>query len=273
MKIPGVAAKAARKQMFPARVKRRRGTVNREKAISAVALIAAVFGPVAVAAALIPAQSAIGNTNVALILVAVVVAVASAGRRFAAIAAALSAAVWFDFFHTRPHYSFTIDAHGDVVTAGVLLVVGLIVGELAVRGRRHREAAVDSSTDIARIHAIAELAASGEEPEFVIMAVATELTQILALRDCRYEPYSAVDRPSARIERNGEVTLGRFRWGVDSMGLPTKQVELLVEGQGRHLGRFVLTPTPGQPIPFDKRLVAIALADQVGAALATPQSV
>ena len=235
--------------------------------------MAAIGAPLAVAAALIPLRSQIDNTNVALVLVVVVVAVATLGRRFAAVVAALSAAAWFDFFHTQPHYSFTIKAHDDVVTACVLLVVGIVVGELAVRSRRHKAAAVEGSTDIARIHAIAELAASGEEPEFVIMAVASELTQILALRDCRYEPYSPVDKPSARIERNGEVTLGQFRWGVDTMGLPTKHVELLVEGQGRHVGRFVLTPTPGEPIPFDKRLVAIALADQVGAALATPQSV
>lgn len=268
-----MAAKSAQKRVFTMAARRTTSRVSREHRISSVALIAGVTGPLAAAAALIPAQSAIGNTNVALVLVAVVVAVAVVGRRGAAIVSALSAAAWFDFFHTKPHYSFTISAHGDVVTAGVLLVVGLTVGELAVRSRRHREAAVDSSADIGRIHAIAELAASGEEPEFVTMAVASELTQILALRDCRYEPYSPVDRPSARIERNGEVTLGQFRWGVDTMGLPTKHVELLVDAQGRHLGRFILTPTPGQPIPFDKRLVAIALADQVGAAMVTPQSV
>lgn len=249
------------------------GTVTRDQRITAAALVAAIGAPLAAAAALIPVQSEIGNTNVALVLVAVVVAVATLGRRFAAAVAALSAAAWFDFFHTRPHYSFTINAHDDIVTACVLLVVGLVVGELAVRSRRHRAAAVEGSTDIARIHAVAELAASGEDPDFVIMAVASELTQILALRDCRYELYSPVDKPSARLERNGEVTLGQFRWGVDTMGLPTKQVELLVEARGRHLGRFILTPTPGEPIPFDKRLVAIALADQVGAALATPQSV
>jgi hypothetical protein len=239
-------------------------TVSHDQRITAAALTAAIVAPIAAAAALIPVRSQIGNTNIALVLVVVVVAVATLGRRFAAAVAALSAAAWFDFFHTQPHYSFTINAHDDVVTAGVLLVVGLLVGELAARSRRHRVAAVDGRTDIARIHAIAELAASGEESDFVIMAVAGELTQILALRDCRYEPYSPVDKPSARLERNGEVTLGQFRWGVDTMGLPTKQVELLVEARGRHLGRFILTPTPGEPIPFDKRLVAIALADQWG---------
>jgi K+-sensing histidine kinase KdpD len=245
------------------------GTVTREQRTTWLALIAAVAGPVGAAAVLIPLRTQIGNTNIALVLVVVVVAVATLGRRFAAAVAAISAAAWFDFFHTLPHYSFSIRAHDDVVTAGLLLVVGLAVGELAVRSRRHRSAAVDGSTDIGRIHAIAELAASGEEPDFVILAVAGELLQILSLRDCRFDLYAPGDKPIARIERNGEVTVGQLRWGVDTMGLPTKQVELLIEGGGRPLGRFVLSPTPGKPIPFDKRLVAIALADQAGAALAT----
>ena len=247
--------------------------MTREQGITWGALAAAIAAPAAVAAALIPVRSDIGNTNVALVLVAVVVAIATLGRRLSAAVAALSAAAWFDFFHTRPRYSFTINAHDDLVTAAVLLVVGLIVGELAVRRRRHRAAAEDGRTDIARIHAIAELAASGEEPDFVIVAVAGELRDILSLRDCQYETDTFSDRPVARIERNGEVSLGQLLWGVDSMGLPTNRVELLVESGGRPLGRFILTPTPGKPIPFDKRLVAIALSDQVGAALATRQSV
>jgi hypothetical protein len=243
--------------------------VTRDQRTTWLALAAAVAGPVAASAALIPARGHTDNTNIALVLVVVVVAVATLGRRFAAAVAAISAAAWFDFFHTQPHYAFTIRANEDVVTVGLLLVVGLIVGELAVRSRRHRAAAVDGSTDIGRIHAIAELAASGEEPDFVILAVAGELREILSLRDCRFDPYTPTDKPIARIERNGEVTVGQLRWGVSTMGLPTKQVELLVEGGGRPLGRFVLSPTPGTPIPFDKRLVAIALADQAGAALAT----
>ncbi len=34
------------------------------------------------------------------------------------------------------------------------------------------------------------------------------------------------------------------------------------------LGHFVLTPTPGTPVPHQQLLVAVAIADQVGAALA-----
>jgi hypothetical protein len=52
------------------------------------------------------------------------------------------------------------------------------------------------------------------------------------------------------------------------MGLPSKEVTLVVEGQGRPFGRIVLVPTPGIPVSIDKLTVAVALADQVGAALA-----
>jgi hypothetical protein len=201
--------------------------VTREQQGDWLALTAAVVAPLSAAAALIPFRHQLDNTNVALVLVVVVVAAATLGRRFAAAVAALSSAVWFDFFHTQPYYSFLIRNRDDAVTAGLLLVVG----------------------------------------------VAGELRDILSLRDCRFEYYTAADKPIARIERNGEVTVGQLRWGVATMGLPTKEVELLIEGGGRPLGRFVLTPTSGKPIPFDKRLVAVALADQVGAALATTQPV
>src|SRR6478735_6308310 len=98
----------------------------------------ALFVIPGLAAALIPVRTLIDPTNVALVLVVAVVAVACFGDRLAAGIAALSAAVWFDFFHTRPYFSFTISRHEDLVTAGLLLATGLVVGELAVRARRHK---------------------------------------------------------------------------------------------------------------------------------------
>jgi K+-sensing histidine kinase KdpD len=226
--------------------------------------------PLAVAAALVPLRDDLDSANVALILAAVVVAVASTGRRPATFLAALSGMIWFDFFHTRPYESFTINDHNDVVTAIVLLVVGVVVGELAIRSRRHRGQAIESSDDIGRIHAVAELVAAGEPPDHVVLAVATELRRLLSLRDCRYEPEQPthLPRPRPRVERSGEVTYGELRWGVESMGLPSDEVELPVIGRGHSFGNFVLVPTPGRPVTFDRRVVAVALADQAGAALA-----
>jgi hypothetical protein len=59
---------------------------------------------------------------------------------------------------------------------------------------------------------------------------------------------------------------------VHSIGFPGKEVELPVIGHGLVLGRYVLVPTPAEPVSFDKRIVAVALADQVGAVLAAPAS-
>jgi len=182
--------------------------------------------------------------------------------------AAVSAAVWFDFFHTRPYYSFAIKSHDDVVTAGLLLVVGVIVGELAVRSRRHKATAVSHGYDISRIHGIAELVADGERSEFVVMAVASELRDLLTLTDVRFErPPFDDPKPLPTLDRSGNVYIGNIEWGAESMGLPTTVV-LGVDGNGRQWGRFILVPTPGLPVPFERRVVAVALADQAGAALA-----
>ena len=238
-----------------------------ERRVSALALPIALLAPPAAAAALIPARSHTDNANIALGLVVVVVAVATLGNRLATVVSAVSAAIWFDFFQTRPFYSFTISGHDDVVTAVLLLVVGVAVGELAIRTRRHHEAARTGSGDIGHLHAIAELVAAGEKPDIAVVTVAGELRRIFDLHDCTFEraPFEPIPK-IARFERSGNVVFGGLNWGVGTMGLPGKQVELVVSGYGRTFGRFLLTPSPGRPVSFDRRIVAIALADQVAAA-------
>jgi K+-sensing histidine kinase KdpD len=244
--------------------------MTREQQRTWIAFGLAIALPVAVAAALIPARDHTDNTNIALVMVVIVVVIAMFGRRFAAAVAAISSAAWFDFFHTQPHYKFTIQARGDVVTAVLLLLVGLVVGELAVRSRRHEAVATRRADELTRVHAVAELVASGEPLEYVIMAVADELRELLTLRDIRFD-MSARDpeeRPLPKVQRDGEVVVGPLRWGTDSMGLPGRTVELEVDGGGRRWGRYLLEPTPGLPVPFVRRIVAVAMADLVGAAMA-----
>jgi GAF domain-containing protein len=45
-------------------------------------------------------------------------------------------------------------------------------------------------------------------------------------------------------------------------------IELLVESGGRLQGRFLMRPDPDTPLTREQLLVAVALADQAGAALA-----
>ena len=70
-----------------------------------------------------------------------------------------------------------------------------------------------------------------------------------------------------RLESNGQVILGGRVWGVDRLGLPGKEIELPVKNHGHMLGRFVLTPTAGYPVSYERRVVAVAIADQIGSSL------
>jgi len=229
-------------------------------------LLAAVAAPVAVASALIPWRVGLDTADGAMVLVVVIVAVASTGRRGAAFLSALVAALSFDYFLTYPYDSFRITRHSDFVTELLLLVVGLAVGDLAARGRAHRTAASQSRHEVAQLHAVTELAASGQEPAVLIAAATEELEGLLYLRGCRFtrHPSAAI---SARLTPNGEVTVGHESWSTQDLGLPTHGVDLSVRGGGWLLGHFLLTPTPGKPISHERLLVAVAIADQVGAAL------
>jgi hypothetical protein len=96
--------------------------------------------------------------------------------------------------------------------------------------------------------------------------IPNNLIELLHLRDCRYEPGPG-QRLAKGIRHDGQVILAGLVWDADELGLPGPELDLPVESQGRTLGRFVLDPTPALPVSHRKRLVAVALADQVGAAL------
>jgi K+-sensing histidine kinase KdpD len=196
-----------------------RSLVARPGVLPALAFV----GPIAVALLLTIGRGHLSSADNALILVVVTVAVASAGSRWAAAIAALVSAASFDFLLTRPYESFRISNETDTTTEVLFVVVGLIVGELAALGRKYRNAASEGSHGVASVHALAEQIANGEEPDFVMIAVATELQQLLSLADCRF----VWDPPSgkgARIESDGTVRLNPLVWPSSLIGLPTHQV-------------------------------------------------
>jgi len=235
-------------------------------------VLAGLILPCAVSAILAPFRSSFPNTDAALVLVVVVVAVAASGHRPAGWVASISTAVWFDFFLTKPYERFTITRHTDIETTVLLLLVGVAVMEIAARNRKHKSTAVEEANFVARIHSAAVAVATGESATFVVMQVAAQLIDLLFLRDCRFDP-NASGKHGAYMTQEGDVFLGELRWGVGSMGLPGSEVELAVEYQGRFFGRYVLVPTPGKPVSQERRVVAAALADQVGAALAARHAI
>jgi hypothetical protein len=233
----------------------------------AIPRAAALLLPPALCLALVPFRGDIANTNAALVLVLVVVAIAASGDRVAGILAALSVGVWFDFFLTSPYESLNINSRSDVETGALLLIVGVAVTEIALWGHRQHAQANQSAGYLIGLNDAAESASVGSAPPgAVIDTVGGQIVKVLGLRACRFDYGTGLGFP--RLRHDGRVTVGPETVDVEHLGLPIdKEIELLVEAGGSYRGRFLLTaPTRCRP-SLQQRVVAVSLADQVGAAL------
>jgi len=237
---------------------------------SQVAISASLVAPLLIALAMVPFRDHLANAAAALVLVAVVVAVAAFGDRRAGVIATISAVAWFDFFLTKPYETFSISSAHDIETALALILVGLAVTEIAVRSHRMYQIALHEGVYLAAIRELSDLVSNGAPVDTVIAEAIRELSDVLEATSCRFEAdgSAAVPGPRPRLERTGEVEHGDRRFDVAADGMPEGEIELMVQGRGRPCGRFVFTTQPGQPVSIEQRIVAIALADQVGAALA-----
>jgi Domain of unknown function (DUF4118) len=235
-----------------------------------IGVVVGIPAAVGIAALMATVRSFFGTTNAALVLMIVVVAVAALGGRLAGIVTALAAVVSFDFFHTQPYLSMSIDSRDDIETTVLLLVAAALVGTIASAGRSARRREGSAKDEIRRIHRVAEAAATGVDAADVVAAAQDELRDLLTLHECRFEALPA-DTRLPRIGRNGAIegqTSMRYGRGDDGRGgfeLPADGVELPVLARGQHIGRFVLIPTPGVAVALEQRLVAVAIADQVAA--------
>ena len=229
------------------------------------------IAPIFVAGGLVGLRGVVQNANIALMLVIVVVLAAAVGGRRAGLCAAVVSALSFDFFHTTPYLRLTIDTADDMETTVLLLVAALVVGHVAAGSWRARASAEASHSDIWRIHRVAEQAAHGDEAADVILAAQGELAELLTLRSCRFEAQPFLPA-LPRLERSGFIDTRVFQLRENGFELPLEGVELPVYGRGQPLGRFVLDPTPGVGVSLEQRIVAVALADQVGSALAAPSA-
>ncbi len=234
-----------------------------------LAIVAGLVGPLALSAILIPFRSSFANTDAALVMLLLVVAIAAVGNRAAGILAAVSAAAWFDFFLTRPYERFSITRAIDIETTVLLLAIGVAVTEIAEWGRREHAAAGRRAGYLDGINDAARAVAEGESPSALIEQVAGKLVQLLSLRSCQFQYGVAGLGKPGRLEHDGTVTVDDRVWDVQLTGLPaTAGTEILVESGGRLQGRYLMQPDPAARPAREQLLVAVAFADQVGAALA-----
>jgi hypothetical protein len=208
------------------------------------------------------------NVNVALVLVVTVVALARYGGRTAGAVAAVMSTLAFDVLHTQPYGNLRITSVDEVETTLLLAVVGLTVGSLAARARVARAATDELSDEVARIHRVSELIATGAGADPVIRSAEDELAGLLSLRSCRFERPPFTTTPP-QIDHAGRVVpIVHYHLHGDGFELPSEGVELDVDHGGETLGRFVMEPEPNVGIELEARLAAVAIADAVGSMLA-----
>jgi Domain of unknown function (DUF4118) len=230
---------------------------------------AAAAAPLVACAALVPFRDSVANTNAALGLVLIVVIAASTGVRPAGIVAALSSAVWFDFFLTEPYNQFTITDRADIETAVLLVLVGAAVTEVALWGRRQQARASREQGYLAGVLGTAATVAAGQSStSSLIDHVAGQIVEVLQIDDCRFDSGSGSGLPT--LDSDGTVVHNGRMVDVDRHGLPTRsEIALVIQSGGVVRGRFLLTAATRVVRPsLEQRLVAVALANQVGAALA-----
>jgi hypothetical protein len=242
--------------------------VRRRSSPEILAIALGGLAPIAVGALLVGVRGSVDNANVALTLVLAVVVAGAAGGRAAGAVAALTSAAAFDFFHTRPYLSLAIKSHDDVETTGLLLVIGLLVGQLALVSIRRGTEASAGHREVSRLYRVVEQATRASDPADVLTLVRAELLDLLSLTDCRWVPGPRpADLPV--LASSGWVesgTVHRFR--DDGFELPAVGFALPVRAAGAVLGHLICTPAVGRGVSLDERRVAVALADELGLAMA-----
>jgi K+-sensing histidine kinase KdpD len=238
--------------------------------IAGLVWIAALLGPVAVAAALIPLRSVTDPTNVALALVVVVVAVAAFGRRLPGIVAALVAGLAYDYFWAPPYYRLTIADPYEIQTAVLLVVVGAAVSELAWIGHRAARRAARSRGYLAGAVEIVSTSQLGDDPRDSITLVERRIEDILGADNCHYRPESApADSSDATMTADGSILLGGRPYDADRHGLPTdRPTNIPIRAGGDDRGRLeVVAATSWSRPSREQRQVAVLLAGQLGEVL------
>jgi K+-sensing histidine kinase KdpD len=204
-----------------------------------------------------------------LVLVVWVVAAAATGDRVSGVLAAVSGALWFDFFLTEPYLRFTISASDDIETTVLLVVISLAVSETALWGHRQQAEAARRSGYLDGVLGAARSVAEGDVAAGAVVAlVAQTITTVLDADTTRYVLGPVRDARIWVLDHDGALTRDGRSHDVDRAGLPTDEyVAVPVRRDAQTLGHFLVTATSHVSYPSrERRRVAVLLADQMVAA-------
>ncbi len=120
-------------------------------------------------------RGALAATNLAMLFLLAIVAVAMRSSRRVAFFTAFLAVAAFDFFCVPPYFTFSVTDYEYVVTFGVMLAVGLIISGLTVRIRRQAEHAVAREAETQALYQLTKDLA-GETRLFEVARRAGQIT-------------------------------------------------------------------------------------------------
>jgi hypothetical protein len=231
----------------------------------AVVRLLSVLVPLLVSSGLYLAVGVVPNSAAALVLVLFVVGAAATGDRLAGVLAAVASAVGFDFFLTVPYLQLRIDSVEDVLLAGLLLLVGVAVSELASWGIRQSAVASQQSAFVKGALESADLAAGSTHLPDALDRVADSIKSVLGAEQVSFE-YGDHDSTAAVINRDGTLRYKGRVVDVDLAGLPVGPyvyTAIPIVQQGSQVGFFRIANHTRDVRPSrDQLRVAVLLAGE-----------
>ncbi|HMM93858.1 DUF4118 domain-containing protein [Phycicoccus sp.] len=224
--------------------------------------VAAAVGPFAVAALLGTVRESVEPAPAALVLVLSVVAVSAAGDRVSGVVAAVSAALGFDVFLTVPYLSLAIAGRSDVELVVVLVLVGLAVSEIALRGRRAQGVSARREGYLSGVAALLDLPDGVGRAERGA-ALARAVAEVVGVERARWHD-GPPDRRDAVVDAEGVLTLEGRVLDPARDGLPTDRVTAVPASEGGTvLGHVALTAAARVVRPGAEQLRVAALLVRV----------
>ena len=199
----------------------------------------------------------------------VVIGAAALGGRTAGVYTALSAALAFNFWHTKPYLSLRVHDVADIITTVLLLVAGLLVGALATARQEQATAASDERGMLTVLAILTDLLAAGASVDEVWAVTRRALVEQVHLAAARFEPFGTEAPPLPRMtsaesaprEHGADVAV--LRLGRRGFLLPAGGVEIALMRGEEPVGRLVLEPAAGnEGVPVTARQFALTVAEQ-----------
>lgn len=180
--------------------------------------LAAVAACAATALLGFPLLQVLHPTNIAMLFLLAVVGVAWRHGRGPAVLAAVLGVALFDLFFVAPQFSFAVSDVQYLVTFGVMLLVGLLIGQLMAGLKAHAEAATQREQRVRSLYEMARDLSAALLPEQVAEIGARFIAAELGARSALLAA-DAQDRlqplPGAAAGMQAEVEAGLAQWVFD----------------------------------------------------------